>query len=252
MRRIILVGLLAWGHAASALAQPAASASLVPLAPLVESGRVPAGWRLETLPGQTLPRTRYEAVQLDGRAVLRVEAAGSYGHLVHPLVPPRPAAGVLVWRWRLDRPNAQADLRRRAGDDVALKVCVAFDLPLAQVPFVERQVLRLARARSGHGAALPAATVCYVHDPALPAGTVLDNIHSRRLRMIVVRGAGDPLGVWQEERREPAADFLRLFGDEAAGVVPAVTAVAVSGDADNTGASSLGHVEALAWPVAAP
>lgn len=217
------------------------------LPPLLVGERVGSGWQFSGLPEQKLPRTRYDSVSLDGQRVLRVEAQGSYGHLVHDLPPSAvPASGQLAWRWRLDRANARADLRQKAGDDVALKVCVSFDLPLAQVPFVERQVLRLARSRTGQ--ALPAATVCYVWDPSLPAGTVLDNAYSRRLRMIIVRGQGDALGAWVDERRDVAADLRRLFGDELGGAgtaLPPLTAIAVSADADNTGADSLGYVTSV-------
>ena len=224
--------------------QAQAQAQQVAVPPLLVGDRVGPGWEFSGLPDQKLPRTRYENVLLDGQRVLRAEAQGSYGHLVHDLPPSTsPASGQLVWRWRLDRANPRADLRQKAGDDVALKVCASFDLPLAQVPFVERQVLRLARSRTGQ--ALPAATVCYVWDPSLPAGTVLDNAYSRRLRMVVVRGQGDALGAWADERRDVAADLRRLFGDELGGAgdaLPPLTAVAVSADADNTGADSLGHV----------
>lgn len=223
-----------------------ADAQQTVLPPLVTGDRVGAGWQFNGLPQQQLPRTQYDSVLLDGQRVLRVEARGSYGHLVHDLPPgTAPATGLLVWRWRLDRPNPRADLRQKAGDDVALKVCASFDLPLAQVPFIERQVLRLARSRTGQ--ALPAATVCYVWDPSLPVGTVLDNVYSRRLRMVVVRGQGDPLGVWADERRDVAVDLRRLFADELGTGLPPLSAVAVSGDADNTGADSLGHVATLAW-----
>lgn len=227
----------------AAWAEPAAV-----LPPLLVGERVGSGWQFSGLPEQKLPRTRYDSVLLDGQRVLRVEAQGSYGHLVHDLPPSAvPASGQLVWRWRLDRANARADLRQKAGDDVALKVCASFNLPLAQVPFVERQVLRLARSRTGQ--ALPAATVCYVWDPSLPAGTVLDNAYSRRLRMVVVRGQGDALGAWVDERRDVAADLRRLFGDELGGTgaaLPPLTAIAVSADADNTGADSLGYLASVA------
>lgn len=237
----ILFGVTAAG---SARAEPI-------LPPLVSGDQLGTGWRFNGLPDQKAPPTRYDSVLLDGQRVLRVQADASYGHLVHDLPPRRAAEGLLSWRWRLDQANPLVNLREKAGDDVALKVCISFDLPLAQVPFVERQVLRLARSRTGQ--ALPAATVCYVWDPTLPAGTVLDNAYSRRLRMIVVRGQGDRTGTgaWVTERQDVDADFRRLFGDElpggASGNLPAVTAVAVSADADNTGGHSLGHVATLEW-----
>lgn len=188
------------------------------------------GWRPVGLPKQTLPATQFTRVE---GGVLRIEAAGSYGNLVRE----SPGAGrTLAWRWRLDQALA-ADLRTKAGDDAALKVCALFDLPLAALPFWERQKLRLARVLSGED--LPAAVLCYVWDPALPTGTVLPNAYTPRLRWMVLRGQGDALGQWHEERRELAADFARAFGDEA-GTLPPLKALAVGADADNTGGRSGG------------
>jgi Protein of unknown function (DUF3047) len=142
----------------------------------------------------------------------------------------------------VDEPNRLADLQRRQGDDAAVKVCAAFDLPDGAVPFVERQLLRLARLRTGEH--LPAATVCYVWDDRLPGGTLLDNAYTRRVRLIVLRGLGTPLHTWAAERRDLHADFLRLFGDEAS-EVPPLQALVLSADADNTAGHSLAHVADL-------
>ena len=78
----------------------------------------PAPWAFVGLPGQTLPVTRFVLERLDTGLALRVQAAASYGNLVHALkgVP----AGWLSWRWRVDQALASADLRTREGDDVAL------------------------------------------------------------------------------------------------------------------------------------
>jgi len=221
-----------------------APALALDLAPLVAGDDVPAiaaPWRFAGLPKQTFPPTEYRAVRVDGVDALRIEARGSYGNLVHEL-PPGSRVGTLAWHWRVDRPNPRADLATKAGDDSAVKVCVLFDAPLAQVPFVERQLLRVARAASAE--ALPAATLCYVWAHTQPAGTVLANAYSRRVRYVVLRSADAPLGTWLEERRDVAADYLRAFGDEAR-EVPAASAIAVAGDADNTGAHSVAHVAAL-------
>ena len=138
---------------------PAASAAT--LAPIEAAGEGQTGspWQPVGLPQQSLPRTRYSPVQLDGQPALRLSADGSYGHLVHAW-PAGQALSRLQWQWRLDQPNPAADLRQKAGDDNPVKVCVLFNAPLDSVPFVERQLLRLARARSGQD--LPAATLCYL------------------------------------------------------------------------------------------
>lgn len=229
--RGLLVLLLA---VASARAEPL----LQPLAG-ADGALPPAPWRYAGLPTQREPATRYGMAGVDGRRALRIEAESSYGNLVHPLQ--RPAEALqLSWSWRVDSFAAGADLRRRDGDDNAVKVCVLFDLPLARVPFVERQLLRLARARSAE--ALPAATVCYVWDALLLAGSVLPNAYTRRLRYLVLRSGAEP--GWRDERRDIAADFRQLFGDEST-EVPAVLAIALGADADNTRGRSLAHVADL-------
>ncbi len=210
------------------------------------SASVPsAPWVLALLPDQKAPATHFTVERGDAEVVLRVDAQGSYGNLLHPL-PGGAPPGQLAWRWRLDQVNPLADLRRREADDNNLRVCAFFDLPLDQVPFIERQVLRLARARTA--AALPAATVCYVWDARWPAGTVIENPYSRRVRSLVLRHtASAPPGLWVDEKRDLAADFLRLFGDEAGGQVPALIGIAVGADADNTGGHSAGRLARLQW-----
>ena len=230
----------------SALAFCSAALAQKPvLAPLAsgESTTPPAPWRAVGLPRNKAPLATMDIVGIDGVRALRLQTDKSYGTLVHEL--PGDAAGpdaTLKWRWRLDQAVANADLRKKEGDDAALKVCVMFDLPLEQVPFGERTLLRLARSLSSEP--LPAATVCYLSDRSLATGTTLANIYSRRVRSIIVDGQSSPLAQWRPHERRISADFLRLFGDESK-VVPPVLAVVVGADTDNTGSSSLGYIADL-------
>ncbi len=221
---------------------PGAALSLalagVLLAPVVDGTSLGTGWRVATLPQQKPPVTRFTPERVQGREALRVEADGSYGNLVHGF-DKAPVPATLAWSWRVKAPLTANDLRSKAGDDAALKVCMSFDLPLAQVPFWERQALRMARARSGEP--LPAATLCWVWGGRDPRGTVHDNAYTRRVRYVVLRGAADAADTWLDERRDVAADFQRAFGDEAT-QLPPLTALIISGDADNTGGRSVAFV----------
>jgi hypothetical protein len=109
---------------------------------------------------------------------------------------------------------------------------VLFDLPDDRVPFMERQLLRLARSVSQQ--ALPGATLCYVWAPLAREGAVVPNAYTRRMRWKILRGIGSPLATWQTERRDLRADFLEAFGDEVT-QMPPLSAVLVGADADNTG-----------------
>jgi hypothetical protein len=212
------------------LVQPAGAAS-APVAP----------WHVVGLPNQTKPFTRYSVVSLDGVRAVRVEADNSYGNLVHAVQEPQ-GSHRLSWRWRLDEANPASNLRTKDGDDSPVKVCALFDLALDAVPFVERQLLRMARA--GTSEPLPAASVCYVWDSKLAPGTVIDNAFSRRIRFIVVRGPEAPLGTWMNEQRDVWADFKKLFADESTEIPPLV-GVAIGADADNTHRHSLAHVATI-------
>ena len=86
------------------------------------------------LPGSSKPLTQFDVVQLGAERVLRVRADHSYANLSHRL--PGTATGRLQWRWRLDQPVRDADLRTRRGDDIPIKVCALFDLPLEKLGFM--------------------------------------------------------------------------------------------------------------------
>ncbi len=200
-----------------------------------------AGWRVAGLPKQRVPLTRYTAVSLDGRAAVRLDAAASYGNLVFDL-PGRAAPARLRWSWRLEQPNTAVDLAQKSGDDTAARVCLAFELALDRMPFVERQILRMARSQTGE--ALPAATLCWVWGHAEAREAVMANPYSRRVRVIVLRNRGDAPGRWFDEERDVTADWRRAFGDESTEVPPLAAAI-VAADADNTGGVSAAYVSGL-------
>lgn len=216
-------------------------ATLPPFALAGQSGLNPA-WRDNGLPpDKAVPRTRFEPVVLDGQPVLRIATDRSYGVLTHD----GPAAGSrLSWRWRLERGLAQADITRRSGDDAALKVCLFFDQPLQDIPLLQRAALLLARRSTGQ--ALPAATLCYLWDNRLDAGTTGHNPYTSRVRYLVLDGPASPLGQWVAHQRHVADDFARLFGTESARTPP-LLAVAVGADSDNTAGHSLAYLDALRW-----
>lgn len=191
----------------------------------------PAPWRLVGLPAQRKPFTAFDVASVDGERALRVTADRSYGNLVHALGVEAADLHRLRWRWRVDQPLAGTDLRRREGEDMALRLCASFDLPLAELPFVERQVLRAARITSAY--ALPSAALCYVWDGALAPGTVLTSPFTPRIRYLVLRGPEAALRHWHHEQRDLVADYRRAFAP-ADGAVPPLLALAVGADADNT------------------
>jgi hypothetical protein len=119
-----------------------------------------------------------------------------------------------------------------------------FDQPLADIPFLQRASLALARAATGQE--VPAATLCYVWDARSPVGTQGANPYSARVRYLVLGGLNTPGDPWQTLQRRVGDDFQALFGAESA-VTPPVIAVAVGADSDNTQGQSLAYLIDLRW-----
>ena len=225
----------------ASLSGPASAQSVV--TSFGNAGGAPqAPWKVVGLPQQTKPFTRFSVVEIDGKRAVKIEADESYGNLVHPVKSMAPPAH-LSWQWRVEKPLEQANLREKGGDDTAVKVCVFFDLPIESVPFADRQLLRYARSKTTDP--VPTATICYVWDQKLPAGTTIDNAFTRRQRYIVVESGNDRLDRWVAEKRDLGADFTKLFSDESPGVVPPIVGVAIGADSDNTKAKSISYVSGL-------
>ena len=149
MNRIGAVGLLIASISAAHSAQDAVPAThgIAPFSG-ASAATLPTPWRVVGLPGNNVPLAQIDIVTLGPDRVMRLRTDHSYGTASHAL-PPKTSAGTLTWRWRLDQPIELADLRKKVGDDAALKVCAMFDMPLERLGFIERNLLRLARSASG-------------------------------------------------------------------------------------------------------
>ncbi len=200
-------------------------------------GAPPPIWQFAGLAHQTKPRTQFQIVEDEGTHVLQVASDHSYGNLALMGRRNLSLRTRLAWRWKLDVPNLSANLRTRAGDDAPVKVCLAFDYDSGGLSFGERTELQI--ARMNYPIPVPIATLCYVWDHQLPAGTALANAFTDRIRYIVLESGEARLHSWVTQERNIMEDFWKTFGPEfqakAPDDLPELIGVLVGGDADNTG-----------------
>jgi hypothetical protein len=175
------------------------------------------------------PATRYSLVSDDGITVLKAQSHNAVSGLSQAVKVNPADHPILKWRWKVSNTLKTSDLRKKAGDDFPARIYVMFDYPLEKLPVAERTKLRLARAL--HDPHLPAATLCYVWDTKAPAGTIAPSPYTDRVRIVVAESGGARVNRWLDMERNVAADFRAAFGEDA----PAVTAVAIATDTDNTG-----------------
>lgn len=179
---------------------------------------LPAGWRLTRIQGVDAPTFRVTASR-----ALRVVASGQGGggtatyRLRTPLrSPPSSRAGMLTWRWRVETPLRGADLKRRATDDSPMRVVVTFQ---------DGRVLAYSWGnREGRGESF-----------ASWAG--------RNRMVVVLQRADDADGSWHVERRNPFADYRRLWNNAPKPIV----SVAVSLDTDALKVRAAAEIGDITW-----
>jgi hypothetical protein len=176
-------------------------------------------------------RTQYALVEDDGTTVLRAESNAAASGLSRKLRVDPAEYPLLRWRWKVSNTLKTSDIYKKEGDDFPVRIYVMFEYPLDKLPFGERMKLRLARAL--YDPDLPAATLCYVWDSKAPAGTITPSTYTDRVRMVVVESGHTRAKRWVNFERDVYRDFKTAFGEDP----PAISAIALATDTDNTGES---------------
>lgn len=197
----------------------------------------PAPWQYIALPERyAKPLTAIDIHSLDGKKTLRLRADKSWGTVAHPWTG---AAKTIEFQWRLDKPLPQASFKTKATEDTAIKVCASFDMSADRMPVGERSLFKLAQFFSREK--LPTATLCYVWASAEELGSIHNSPTTARVRYMVLDNSSSPLKTWKAHKRNLPDDFLKAFSAESP-TIPAVTAIIVGADADNTQDTSLRYV----------
>ncbi len=173
------------------------TASVIPVTKfrsLEMPGGAPAGWALE---------------KKTGTPSLKIEKDGENFYYLHLLSQGSSSFGVrtsarinvkefpvISWRWKVDRMPAGGDVRKKATDDQALQVYVAFK-------------------ETGFPAVLNTPVIGYIWDNEAPKGWSgrSTQIGGDKMRYIVLRNKTDKTGQWYTERRNIYEDYKKLFGD---------------------------------------
>lgn len=195
------------------------------------SGRsLPQGWA-PWLISRTKGETRYELVvdPQTEKVVLHAKAEKAASGLAQSLAVEPAQRPQIAWRWRVNRLIESADNADPYAEDAPVRLMLFFDGDRASLPFKEQMLAETARLLSGREA--PYATLMYVWENRLPAGTLIPNSHTGQVKMIVASQGAAGLGQWQSLERDYVADYRRAFGAEPGKLI----GIGVMTDTDNTG-----------------
>ncbi len=193
-----------------------------------EGDTLPPGWQPWIL-SRFKRLTEYRLVSERGRTVVRARARNSASGLVHPLRLDPGAWPLLQWQWKVNELIARADNTQKHLEDSPVRLVVSFDGDTSRIPLHDRLIFNSIRVLTDQQ--LPYATLIYIWENRAPRETVIPNLHTSRVKMIVAESGRDKLGAWQQVTRNVVEDYRRAFG-EAPGKI---TAVGIMTDTDNTG-----------------
>jgi hypothetical protein len=219
------------GSAAPAIIVPAPSRAgpdPTPFSTAVSLDVLPPGWRPYRL-GRFKKPTQYKLVRLDGTVAMRATADSSASGLQYDTVLDLHEYPLLSWYWKVPEMIPGANNSVAQVEDSPARVVVMFEGGREALPPAEQINFDLARAIGG--TELPYATLMYIWENQLPAGTVITHHFTTRIKMIVAGSGSQDLNRWHEQRVNILEDYRRAFGEEP----PRVKSVGIMTDSDNTG-----------------
>jgi hypothetical protein len=206
---------------------------------------LPSGWRVWKLSGLKRP-TEYSLVDHEGRTVVLARSRGSASGLVFPISIDLKAYPYLHWHWKVPALIPSADNTQRHLEDSPVRIVITFDGDKSKLPLEDR--LFADQFRMFTKQEFPYAILMYIWENRAPVGSVIENLHTSRIRMIVADSGDANLGTWREETRNLYEDYRRAFG-EAPGPVKSV---AIMTDTDNTGEEAEAYYGDIAFLRSAP
>lgn len=184
-------------------------------------------WHEVRIPGKQ--PTLYRRGRRDGRDAIEAvaERSASMWRRRLDLAPDR--IGHAAFSWWVPALIASSNVAAVETEDAPARVLFGFGGDLKRLPQRTRMMFELAEGLTGEMP--PYATLMYVWDRVAPVGQVVINPRTDRIRKLVLDSGDAQLGRWRDHRRDLAADFRLLYGEDPGPLI----SVALMTDADNTG-----------------
>ncbi len=178
------------------------------------------GWQVRPVKGRSAPEFEIRGDGPD--RVLRISGTGQAAWLYRDLRRASvPGGSILRWSWRVLEAPLSADMRVKQADDSPIRVYVVFGNP---------------RALFGG----PGRIVFYSFGNEEPDGYAASSHVSGRIHIIRVDGAADR-GGWRDHMADLTADYRRIWHRDP----PAITAIGLMQDTDQTGGRAVAEVREL-------
>jgi Protein of unknown function (DUF3047) len=179
---------------------------------------VPNGWQV-----QSWGSPKYDfVIEADGQArVLHMKSDNEGSTINKEVKIDLKGTCVLQWRWKAVTLPKGGDSRKKETDDQGVQIYVTFP----RFPQAVRSRI-----------------IGYVWDTTAPAGTFVRSEKSGTVTYVVVRSGAAGLGEWHTESRNVCEDYKKIYSEEPAEPVGAVSVAIDSNDTKSTAESYVGEI----------
>ncbi len=213
---------------------PAPSENVTSFSASLASNGLPSGWQ-PWIMSRLLKKTEYKIVHEAGTPILQAQSESSASGLLQEVSIDPIVKRYISWRWKAPQLIAGADNSRGSADDSPVRVVIAFDGDKKKFDFEDRAMADMVRLFSGRE--MPYATLMYIWENKLPVGTVLENAHSSRAKMIVAESGTARIGQWLTMTRNVLEDYRKAFDEEPGKII----SVGVMTDTNTTGSKIMAY-----------
>jgi len=135
----------------------------------------------------------------------------------------------LQWSWKIANVLEKGDVGRKAGDDYAARIYVAFAFEPENSGWWERMKRTTASAFTDKE--IPGSALNYIWANKAPKETIVPSPFQEKSMMIVLQSGNERSGEWIGEKRNIVEDYQQAFGKEP----PEIIGIGIMTDTDNTG-----------------
>ncbi len=195
-----------------------------------------ANWKPLTFP--KIPRHSTYSIQKNGeKSILVASADASASGIVHIRTFNIYQTPVIRWRWKVSNIYSKGDEKKKSGDDYPLRIYVVFKYDPEKAGVLEKA--QYSAARLIYGEYPPHSSLNYIWANKNYPERILPNPYTARAQMILLQKGSERVGQWVEEKVNALEDYRTAFGADP----PTIAALAIMGDADNTGEKATGFVD---------
>jgi hypothetical protein len=141
------------------------------------------------------------------------------------------------WRWKTEGIYDKGNAKTKEGDDFSIRVYIMFKYDPQNAGFWEKVIYNSARLI--YGEYPPHSSLNYIWANMLHEDTVITSRYTDRSKMILLQKGKENLGKWVVQDVNIIEDYQKAFGT----MPPNIGSIAIMNDSDNTGESSISHMD---------